>query len=194
MPEQIKITTRGELKAFLDSRPVEDAVAIALRAAWRVLPLVNQVDDDALFQRLTLAVFRATLVTQRGRSAATANAAANATAANAAAYAAAYAADAATIWQAIEKDCRLLESQAAVDLHSEKMWYQITAPDWWMRETTNFTDRLSSLGVYWSVVDHWYKQLRTDASKDSFPNPVLADIAIERSRFWGDGTGKYPLA
>jgi len=64
-PDDLRITNRAELKAFLRGRPKGEAVAIALRAAWRVLPFVSVAEDETLFKRLTLVTFRATLSAQR---------------------------------------------------------------------------------------------------------------------------------
>jgi hypothetical protein len=116
--ELVEFRDRKELKAWLDKQPREVSVAIAARAALRVLPVLEHANEAGDFTRtIFLAVFRATGVawvaakypTQATRLRATA-AAADATAD------AAYAAAAAS-WAAVSGDAtRVEEGTAAADI------------------------------------------------------------------------------
>ena len=86
-PAELKISSHEELRSFLVERWRQDAVAVAVRSAWRAMPLISRIGDDALLKRLALSAFRATLVAQRGRTDTPAHAATNAARDAAAAFA-----------------------------------------------------------------------------------------------------------
>lgn len=60
----VEITNRKELKAWLERRPREACVIIAVRAALRILPFLNSADRQWLeeYDRLALLTFRANAV------------------------------------------------------------------------------------------------------------------------------------
>lgn len=65
MVEIAEIKDRDSLKDWLSDKPATVSVAVAVRTALRVLPLINKVQEDArarMLSRLTLASFRASAV------------------------------------------------------------------------------------------------------------------------------------
>ena len=177
---------RKELEAWLKTRPREDAILVAQRAALRVFPLYARDRDLTampILRSLLTSGVAATYPTpevrdaaiRAARAAAAAYAAADAAAyaaadaayaaaayaaADAAAYAAAYAATAtAALWHEVERDVGLL--QAGGRLGDTALWAG-DVPEWYAREQastlTNLTLETGEENSFWH---RWLEGVRT---------------------------------
>lgn len=221
-PEKISIRSPEDLKAFLDTRPPADAVHIALRAAWRVMPTLQRIRNAALLEHLALAYFRATLTAQHSPAAdvgahADASAYADRAYAAAAAYAAANAAfDAAYANPAAATHAAAAAAAAtsaiADSLYKEHFWLNVeidcrnlragsdilacplweSEPGWFEAESEELFHRLRALDDNWSVLALWFKQIQIDATIDPFTIQNLNGAAIGNNIFWGDDDDRTP--
>ena len=87
-------------------------------------------------------------------------------------------------WDSIESDCDFLKDYSAAKLIKHSLWDN--EPSIAVASYKNFNAQLGEK-TPWSLIPHWYQQLRSDATVDPFPNKALDEIANEDSVFWGDG-------
>ncbi len=199
MPAAPEITDRDSLEAWLDALPRDTpeqeaeakriAVAIAFRAAMRVLPLAvpSFLTESARRRELTpQPVFRALLIAGAAGACqipvikdAAADAADAYAAAGDAAGAAAYP-DAAA-WRAVDGDCRALGNGST--LHLRPLSPNRTNP--LAQQWTSAAESLTEAGPEWTFWIDWYEKCLAGAPQDW--QGLLTDIALIPTDDWDKG-------
>ncbi len=212
MPAEFKIDSREALEAWFEDKPVDWAQVVAARAALRAFPVVFAIVDvpDRYLspdrkQRLTLQVFRASLLSWVARLypahdlTTLADAAAAAVYAAAAAAAAPRAAVAAVSWEAFTADCAFLEkAEDSAALINTPLWlkevrsslsYQTNMPDWARGPMDTFlADPQWGGKPEWALIVKWYQALLPGGGADTplsyFGEKADIEIATQPDDFW----------
>ena len=194
----VKITSKNKLKAWLDGKDREVAVALASRTALRVLPLAANwvgVDPKDRAAALMLPIFRANAApwlasTWPNRGAEVREAAASAAAAVSAAVsavssaavsaaAAAVSSAAAAIWVEVSTDAEALEEGlSAEELMRRPLWTG-EAPDWAEENWVKLRRSLLTLDEDWQVWTDWYDDRLLGAGHPN-SRPLIEELELKR--------------